>query len=838
MEGATIKDDLEYLVNQSLGVLRKDAETKKFFSAELAWLEQRLAIWQKHEWRVALIGITSSGKSTLVNAFLTESLLPVGVRPTSNSLVICRRGAKPRGVIHYQGKPSENIEERDLRGIFEQLTDEQNNPNNIRGIKEIELFWPKFRFKSNVALIDTPGLCGYRLERHEELTMQMLLPTVDAVIFLTTAKANPDGDIARYLDIIGAHGKPVVLVQNMIDSIVANLDNGCILRTKAEVAEDHVDRLNKLLSKLNSSLQKTPIIQVSAIWALKGQLNDSRIPHLVEVIESQLDTLEPCLLKGRYQQLYKELAKIFTTESSAGNILSLHRQMDDESSRLETFAKDIENLSANFKQILKNVVPHSIVIANQLISEVQQLNKKDIAEAEALCTKVEQWFANGPKDLGNIFNDFQQASQKIAEELNLRGEDLLFDLPRLPVTTRLRAPVEQKSESHRVKKAGKWNTFKSWFNMDSAYTTRTVSWEELDINAFKRDIEQLTKKEHDWIGNASKNVLNQADIRCRSLREELARRSDSLTAKSDSIVTAERRINISKDLEKICKEIETKIDSFIEDKFPTSNQETGVLAIDEVEMQLSKYVFALVQLAHSVSSSRYRLLRNEMLQRVTRHPSSTTNHALIWGFDGESMERFLSRFWSDVISGTPGPGRGFEVIDGALPVASKIAVALDIPDEKGVDLIADAKKFMRKKTTVFLLLDAEQPAATMNQLFRSGLLPLLKEATGIIFVIQVIRGLENSDHLGSGVFQLKNIANDFQLTVDGVIANDDMYITSVLVDLLFMKGHEIKTINDEEKWIAALAIGDLNYGNYVGSVLRNWRAETVAQEDCDHARKN
>jgi len=809
-----------------------DAETRKHFASELDWLERRLAIWQKQEWRIALIGITSSGKSNLVNAFLSESLLPVQVQPTTNSLVICRREAKPRVVIHYLDKSSETIEIQDIiMTRLAQLTDERMNPNNFEGVKEIELFWPQFKFKGNVALIDTPGLDAYKLERHEDLTMHLLLPSVDAVVFLTTAKTNADGRIAHYLDIIGAHGKPVVLVQNKIDSIEPKQGPGSYIeRTKAKVAEDHMARLRKLLAKLNSSVRNVPIMQVSAQWALIGKLKESGIPNLVKVIETHVDSLEPHLLEGRYRQLRKELERIVTTESLAGNLPVSKNQTDNETSDLKTLAEKVDKLFTTFKKAIDNVVSHAKEGGNQLISESQQLKRKDIARAKNLCPRVELWLAQGPKDMGNKVQEFQQEVRKIAVDMNLRGEDLQVEAPRGPVTAKMHVPVEQKSESHRVQKDGLWNSIKSCFNADSAYEIRTKTWEELDIPALKRGIEQYTNNERDWMDSASVKVRNHANGICQSLREELERRSQSLTAKINSIMAAENRIKISKDISKLCKEIEREMGNSTEAIFTRPNQKAIVFAENEDRITIPKYIFSLINLADGVSSFRYRLLRDEMLKRMIRHSPLMPN-ILIWGFDSESLELFLRRFWSDVLTGTPGPGRGFEVIQEPHPVASRIAVALDIPDEKVVDLIAEAKKFMVKKTLVFLLLDAEQPGATEKQLYHSGLLPILNEADGLVLVIQGIRGLENSGQLADGVRGLKSLANRFQLKVDGILANGDVHIASTLVDVLFMMGHEIKTINDEEKWIAKLAAGDLDYEKYVAIPLRKWHDEAITSED-------
>ncbi|HOU27514.1 MAG TPA: dynamin family protein, partial [Paludibacteraceae bacterium] len=204
-------DNLLQFVKQSIEVLSSDKDILKHFTPELNWLKDHLEVWQLHEWRVAIIGITSSGKSTLINALLNDNLLPEKVKPSTNCFVLCRYGKKDKAVIHFKDGKTEEIDNvNKIKERIKILTDEETNPGNNKCVKEIELYWPKFILGEGVVLIDTPGLDAYKLERHEIMTMQMLHDLVDAVIFLTTAKANTDGVIAKYLDTIANQKKPLL----------------------------------------------------------------------------------------------------------------------------------------------------------------------------------------------------------------------------------------------------------------------------------------------------------------------------------------------------------------------------------------------------------------------------------------------------------------------------------------------------------------------------------------------------------------------------------------------------------------------------------------------------
>lgn len=85
------------------------------------------------ELTVGVVGITSSGKSTFLNALMGENLLPEESRATTNTLVRCRRDSVRSATVVY-----EDGQERILAGpelthqrLYE-LTSERFNPGNVK----------------------------------------------------------------------------------------------------------------------------------------------------------------------------------------------------------------------------------------------------------------------------------------------------------------------------------------------------------------------------------------------------------------------------------------------------------------------------------------------------------------------------------------------------------------------------------------------------------------------------------------------------------------------------------------------------------------------------------
>lgn len=816
-------DNLRDFSLRALALLGPDAEARALFEAEIAWLNERLAIWERQEWRVALIGITSSGKSTLVNALLSDRLLPAKVRPTSNSLVVCRQGTPPRAVIHYRERYSETVDEAALGSTLDRLTDEKTNPDNCLNVEEIELFWPAFRMGAGVALIDTPGLDAYRLERHEELTLQFLLPTVDAVCFLTTAKANADSRISQYLDIIAGHGKPLVLVQNMIDSIVPKLgEGGRVEQTIGDVAEAHAKRLRKLLSQSAVAVRNAPVIQVSALWALEGAVEKSGIPELIEILAKHLDSLKPRLVGGRFRQLLEHLSKIVRNEMTAIAVSSSRDQMEADKEEIESYRALLEKNKDSLSNSLKKLAVSLELEALNFQKQVKIIKPKEIEKAKQLESDIHSWSGQVPVFLGNLVKEFHESTILVGRDLNLRDEDFRFDIPRSPIIKRISVPVDSKSKTTRYEKDG----LRAWIARKlglGGYGNDTEQWLEFNPQAFSAAVEDLTRSRCNWAASASKDVHENFASLCRTLQVELERRENSLKAKMSNQMAAERRLDIAGNLGTLCREIEEAIAHLPEVDEPC--QPTSRRNMDEVEQvrMFPSFVLDLVKVAHEISMRRYLRLRDVMRNRVEQRLQSKVGSFLILGFDAESMARFLSFFWRDVVPPGSFSGAGIHRVE-----TLHGPVSIILQNESDTDLIRQIREFSAGGGMVYLLLDAEQPGSTMNQLSRCGAVEVFRDARGVILVIQEIRGLENAGQVAAGVRQMKALADTFQLQVDGVLVNSGNDVATAVVDRLFLRGSDLKTIHDEQDWIAELALGAQDY---VAKILRDWREENKSWEE-------
>ncbi|MDR1080098.1 MAG: dynamin family protein [Deltaproteobacteria bacterium] len=271
---------------------------------------------------VGIIGITSSGKSSVINAMMGRRLLVQRVRPSSNIIVnsLISHGSSVRVEICFAGKESE-IHESEGSGsevdgglgeLLKKYSDESENEGNGLGVELIKIWTPEFRLGDGVMMADTPGLKAYSFPKHEELTWAFLAPMVDVAVFLCTAKSESDADHRKYLKRLKDYGKDTVVVQNMKDSVEPELgEGGAVRKTREENLLTLRKRLARNVAGVFGEGGLPPIYQVSAKEAAEpATYAGSGFPELVGCLRSKAGRQQSTLEAKRGRDFVRELAKL------------------------------------------------------------------------------------------------------------------------------------------------------------------------------------------------------------------------------------------------------------------------------------------------------------------------------------------------------------------------------------------------------------------------------------------------------------------------------------------------------------------------------------------------
>ena len=517
VEHESVQSELLKISEEIEKVLSKPSLCQ-YFDKDIIWLRSRQKTWKSSRMRIALMGVTSTGKSTLLNAILGKEVLPRGVRPTSNTLVICRHGAELSAQVYFNDGKKKKYKASTLHKRLGALANEITNPGNEKGVREIEVISPDFVFGSGVELIDTPGLDAYGLERHEEITLQTLLPSVDAVIYVTDAKARSDGRISMYLSTVKSNGKQFVLVQNKIDAVKPELGPGGQIRlNQREVIAGGLSRLEKLVQETLGSSDSAPIVQLSALLALDGNIADSGLKDLVDIVESFLGEIEPSIHRDRCEQLLNWVIDLIEVEK-ASDLVKHKKLLQKELERLDLIENELEGLLKEIHGTLKRTESELHEQANGFREEVRLLTKRDKRKASGFAGRLASWQRKDP--LSDILKKFQEKYAVVSSKLDLPSRDTKVHMPHLPAAREIHVKSVQKSRETKVKKSGGWNKFLRVVHF-GGWGTKQETWTEIDRAALRKVTNDVITRKLEWSKIACKIVESEATEPQSVLRKEL-----------------------------------------------------------------------------------------------------------------------------------------------------------------------------------------------------------------------------------------------------------------------------------------------------------------------------
>ena len=163
---------------------------------------------------VACVGQFKRGKSTLLDAFVGEPILPTGVVPVTTVPTVLRYGdaRTARVLIDTSWRM---IRPEDLpRYVSEEL-----NPENSKQVAGVEVFLPSPLLAGGMCLVDTPGI-GSVFSGNTETTKDFI-PQIDAAILVVGADPPISGEELALIEAVAANVDEILIVLNKIDRVSA-----------------------------------------------------------------------------------------------------------------------------------------------------------------------------------------------------------------------------------------------------------------------------------------------------------------------------------------------------------------------------------------------------------------------------------------------------------------------------------------------------------------------------------------------------------------------------------------------------------------------------------------
>jgi predicted GTPase len=320
-----------------------DHETRNISSLMSRLLEGRL--------HLAVLGQFKRGKSTLLNAFVGEPVLPVSVVPLTSVPTFIRFGEHPMIRVHYAGKQS--AEEytggstSEKTAFLIKYVTEEGNPKNELCVKEAEVLLPSPLLSKGVVLIDTPGI-GSTFRHNTQATLNFL-QQCDAAFFLISADPPISELELDFLKQVRQKVPRLFFVLNKIDYL------------DADERHQALAFFRRVLAEYLDVGENIPIFCVSSRQGLEAKLEN--IPE--RWAESGLEELETHLIEFLANEKFSVLGQAISRK--AENIIeSVLMRVRISLQALKLPQKTLEEKIKTFEESLRQASRDQVIIQDIL----------------------------------------------------------------------------------------------------------------------------------------------------------------------------------------------------------------------------------------------------------------------------------------------------------------------------------------------------------------------------------------------------------------------------------------------------------------------------------------
>lgn len=743
-------------------IIAADPNLEEFCASEQSWIKSRRQDWERDRIRVGVIGVTSSGKSTLVNAILGRQLLSSAVAPSSGQLVCCSHGKEEAATVRFLNGQTKKLSGKGLEEELCQYSDERSNPKNSKGVLNIELSTPAFDLGKDVLLIDSPGLDAYGLEAHEKLTLESLVPTVDACIYVTTTKQNSDRKTKNVLDIVAKYRCPIIIVQNMLDAVMASPSGD---KSREQVAQEHKLRVQRIIDRSDIEDKKSvKIIQMSAKFAVpwrchlverganeKQRYLESRYPQFRDSVRSILAHQRPRIERQRLRTIYERTANLQKTAQSKISVpaqrlesvfpLADFRGQFRDSAKAVTerseqaFARYVTACDAIRKALPGNDAPAdgsssapnaAVFWAATLLSSLSAA-KNQRWSLEICVKKTNEAVDALGHDLEGVISDCNALINEAAGTVNIPSRDLLRSVS-IPAQRDIHVEKKVVHEYERVESSGLFSGvarfFGGLFGKNWGYEYQPVEKTVNDADATKEKIlHQLAtvgtryeKTMRDWFANSFEPAVH-------TVLQSIDELEDTYNRQKQAVVEADRLRRMCEKLAQLLGRLEQGLA-----EYAGSDRAEGPLPTDaplyheKQQIDAAGYIRPLMELSRYAVRAQHRQFFRAFMEKI----GCLEHTPVIIGWDDISRDALL---WQ-----------------------SGITDALCLSPEGELEMLPGTGPFC-----LFVLVNTTQFGEAMKQIDALHLQKQLRAADRVIWVVQDLQELLNSGNAGDGLTEMRRL---------------------------------------------------------------------------------
>ncbi len=335
---------------------------------------------------LVVVGQFKRGKTCLINAMLGAEILPVSVIPLTSIVTVLVYGEAKAAKVCFKNGETADIP---AESVSHYVT-ETGNPNNVKGVSEVTVFYPSPYLKDGVRLVDTPGVGSVYI--HNTDVAYRFLPRSDAALFLLSVDQPVSSAEIEFLKDVREYAARIFFLLN-----------------KTDYLSD--EEVSKALAFAERTLEEImgpdnfKIFPISAKLGLRAKQNGSA----EELSASGLPRFSEAL--DRF--LAKDKGKVLL-ESVSGNLLKLLSR-----ERLETELK-LKSLGTPVEQIREKIAAFESR-KQELIEERNTFDAVFSSELRRLVTsELDPGIAEMKKRLTSEMSEEFEAFRESKNELSLK----------------------------------------------------------------------------------------------------------------------------------------------------------------------------------------------------------------------------------------------------------------------------------------------------------------------------------------------------------------------------------------------------------------------------------
>lgn len=475
------------------------------FSQEIQYFKNRL---EDNEFRIAVVGEYSSGKSTFINALLGQDILSHATTETTAAItrIVNTEESDPRshtGIVTFQN--GKTLELGNLKELREYTTKSSSHFDVINDIKTVEIFMPIFPAKHQVVFIDTPGLNGLA-EGHRERTVE-LVQQAHACIYLLQLRGLSDSDV-NFIRYLSHYQKNFIFVQNFIDELS---------RIEGDDLADKLSEQKKILDNdvfSSDDHVRYSICGISALMALTYA--DNSIQRLYDSSPLLTDeTREQLYEASHFEEFRTILSETFQDQNLeklqfGDTALALEQWLGsllERVKRRENLALEVYHSSKEGRHAEKMIRLREKVLAsksqqeeylgNFIITSCEGIRREETESLHQTLTESYEVIAD-EINVHKRVEDLENWSESLGEYLQSKLEGLLYDW----------------REKYIYKIQVLYERIRERVEEYSGIKAETVSFEGIDIYLPERKIEKFQQQE-----DQIKKLRNQITAESKKIEE-------------------------------------------------------------------------------------------------------------------------------------------------------------------------------------------------------------------------------------------------------------------------------------------------------------------------------